>query len=84
MDALCASAAQLFHSPTSTAVSGLFGKDASDTIQDAIVSNADETCLFLRSPVDSMEAMFCQCAPHVDIETAMDNARATLNRIATE
>jgi len=84
LDSICASATQLLNSDTSGAFSNALDGTQTDGLHEAIVMNATDTCLFLRSPVDSMEAMFCLCAPQIDIENAMAIARTTLNRIATE
>lgn len=84
LDALCAAAAQFFKSDTSTAFSTVLGVNDTRGVQEAVLLNDSQTCLFLRSPVDSMEAMFCLCAPQIDIVSAMTHARKTLNRIAIE
>ncbi|MGR3661845.1 MAG: hypothetical protein ACU0CA_11775 [Paracoccaceae bacterium] len=84
LDSICASATQLFNSSSSKAFSNALGGTQTAGLNEAIVMNTTNTCLFLRSPVDSMEAMFCLCAPQIDIDNAMSSARTTLNRIATE
>lgn len=84
LDSICASAIQLLNSDTSVTFSNALGDNQSADLNEAVVMNTTEICLFLRSPVDSMEAMFCLCAPQIDIDNAMSSARATLNRIATE
>ncbi|MCG6883162.1 MAG: hypothetical protein LJE62_05340 [Silicimonas sp.] len=47
----------------------------------AFLMTGAEVRLFLRSPANSSEALIAVCAPDVDLERAVSEARATLARI---
>ena len=84
LDALCSVAAQLFNSPAAKEITKAFDSDDLTALQQGVVFAETETCLFLRSPVDPMEAMFCLCETGIDVDDALKMARTTLDRIATE
>jgi hypothetical protein len=84
LDALCAVAAQLFNSPAAEGFSKALDSDDTTALHQGVVIADTDTCLFVRSPVDPMEAMFCLCEPEIDVDGALKAARTTLNKIATE
>lgn len=84
LDAICAAGIELFNSPASQAFAKAHGPDTDKSPQEVIVLNTNDTCLFLRSPVDAMEAMFCLYEAEIDIQATMETARTAFNRIATE
>jgi hypothetical protein len=84
LDALCAVAAQFFNSPAANEFAMALDSENTNALQQGVAMADTDTCLFLRSPIDPMEAMFCLCEPGIDIDRALKTARTTLNRIATE
>lgn len=49
----------------------------------SILMTGSEARLFLRSPSNPAEALVCVCAADTDLEAAVSEARATLQRIAS-
>lgn len=84
LDSLCAVATQLFNSRTSKAFAKALDNSKAPDLQESVILNASDTCLFLRSSMDPMEVMFCLYDAEIDVEGAIKFARTTLNSIATE
>lgn len=50
----------------------------------AVLMTGAEARIFLRSPGNAGEALICVCAPDTDLETAVAQGRATLDRIVAK
>ena len=50
----------------------------------SVLMTGADARLFLRSPSNPSEALMCVCAPDIDLESAVTQARATLQRIAEQ
>lgn len=50
----------------------------------AVLLTGAEVRVFLRSPGKPNEALVCVCAPDAELDTVVDSARSTLNRILAE
>lgn len=57
--------------------------DATTPAEVSILMTGSEARLFLRSPSNTAEALVCVCAADTDLEAAVIEARATLQRIAS-
>ncbi len=84
MDAICSAAAELLDGETARSFSKALAMPATAAMQESVVMAKSETYLFLRSPQDQMEAMFCICAASIDVHSFLQSARSSLNSIAKE
>lgn len=50
----------------------------------SVLMTGAEARLFLRAPDNPSEALMCVCAPDVDLEAAVAEGRATLQRIGSQ
>ncbi|MEM7718206.1 MAG: hypothetical protein AAF222_03325 [Pseudomonadota bacterium] len=50
----------------------------------SVLMTGAEARLFLRAPNNPTEALMCVCAPDIDLEAAVAEARATLQRIGSQ
>ena len=62
MDALCSTAAELLDGGTAHSFSQALAMPESSAMQESVVMAKSKTWLFLRSPQDPMEAIFCVCS----------------------
>ncbi|MEL7150688.1 MAG: hypothetical protein AAGK71_08140 [Pseudomonadota bacterium] len=50
----------------------------------SVLMTGSDARLFLRAPENPAEALMCVCAPDTDLEAAVTQGRATLQRIAAQ
>ncbi|MEM6387971.1 MAG: hypothetical protein AAF718_17230 [Pseudomonadota bacterium] len=50
----------------------------------SVLMTGSDARVFLRAPENPAEALMCICAPDTDLEVAVKEARATLQRIASQ
>ena len=82
LDSLCTTAADLFNGATAGTFSTALTSDADALFEEGLVLTQSETCLFLRSPQDPKEAMFCVCSARIDLDAFKARAKQQLNAIA--
>ena len=84
LDVLCSTAAELLDGETAQSFSNALAMPQTASMQESVVMAISETYLFLRSPQDPMEAMFCICAASIDVDGFLQSARSSLKSIAKE
>lgn len=84
LDSLCVLGAELLEGATAKGMSTALAPTKAADPQDWITMTKSETCLFLRSTVDPVEAMFCVCSSDVDVVGLQLSARSCLNKISAE
>lgn len=82
LDGLCATAAELFEGAAATGFALALDNPKGADTQISSVMTKTETCLFLRSPADPKEALFCVCSSGVDVNRLLQSAKDRLDLIA--
>ncbi len=84
LDSLCATAAEVFEGETAVTFAKATSATGASALQESVVMGKFETFIFLRSPLDPKEAMLCICSGKIDVDRFLQNARSSMNKIATE
>ena len=62
----------------------LWAEDTEAPAETAVLMTGAEVRVFLRSPGKPNEALVCVCAPDTELDTVVDSARSTLDRILAQ
>ena len=84
LDALCATANELFNTAAARKVFGALKNGENANQDQGMTITPSETCIFLRSPADPMESLVAICNTDVDVTLFTQSARRTFDKIAAE
>ena len=84
LDALSVSAHLALDGAIAQGAAGVWANQNDAPAETAMLLNASEARVFMRSPGENPEALICVCAPDCDLEVVVDCARTTLKRIVSE
>lgn len=83
-DNLCALAARVFDETSHLALTQAQGDPNTELRRESVVSANGHICLFIQSPSDPAEAMFCVCTNGIDVTETLAAARSSLHYIEQE